>query len=218
MSVGSAPLITPVANPIENPPSVAVHSRSIPPTTTPTSTMIVSLSAKSGATSGFWTVSSTDTAAAITAESSTAAPITVFARTPRRRAVAKSVAAARIWSPMRVRVKRSARSPSATTATTTATIVTLRTSTPHTVTARFSEATDAAGSPIVSSRTSISRATFCRRKATAKVVTSITAGDCVRRGRKTSRSIAVDSAITTAKHMRIPAQVGQSAWEVNARV
>jgi hypothetical protein len=35
----------PIANPIENPPSVELQSRSIPPTTTPTSTMIVSRSA-----------------------------------------------------------------------------------------------------------------------------------------------------------------------------
>ena len=48
LSVGSAPLITPVAKPIAKPPSVAVQSRSIPPTTTPTSTTIVSRSAKSG--------------------------------------------------------------------------------------------------------------------------------------------------------------------------
>ena len=48
LSVGSAPLITPLAKPIAKPPSVAVQSRSIPPTTTPTRTTIVSLSAKSG--------------------------------------------------------------------------------------------------------------------------------------------------------------------------
>ena len=117
-----------------------------------------------------------------------------------------------------MRVRISASSESATAATITATIVTLRTSTPHTVTAWLSEATDAAGSPIVSSRTSISSATFCSRKATAKVVTSITAGDCVRSGRNTRRSIAVESAITTAKHMTIPVHVGQSACDVNARV
>ena len=52
-SVGSAPLMTPVAKPIANPPSVAVQSRFIPPTTTPTSTTIVSRSAKSGPTNGF---------------------------------------------------------------------------------------------------------------------------------------------------------------------
>ena len=48
LSVGSAPLMTPLANPIAKPPSVAVQSRSIPPTTTPTRTTIVSLSANSG--------------------------------------------------------------------------------------------------------------------------------------------------------------------------
>ena len=218
MSVGSAPLMTPVAKPIENPPSVAVQSRSMPPTTTPTSTMIVSFSAKSGATSGFWTVRRTETAAAMTAESRTAVAITVFARTPRSRAVPKSVAAARICRPIRVRVSSSARSDNATAATTTATMVTFRTSTPQTVIARLSDATDAAGSPIVSSRTSIRSATFCRMKATANVVTSITAGDCVRSGRNTSRSMAPESRITTTKHMRIPAHVGQPACDVNASV
>ena len=42
LSVGSTPLMTPVAKPIAKPPRVAVHSRSIPPTTTPTRTTIVS--------------------------------------------------------------------------------------------------------------------------------------------------------------------------------
>ena len=41
------------------------------------------------------------------------------------------------------------------------------------------------------------------RKATANVATSITAGDCVRSGRKTSRSISAESASTTAKQRRI---------------
>ena len=35
---------------------------------------------------------------------------------------------------------------------------------------------------------------LCSRKATANVATSITAGDCSRSGRKTSRSIASESA------------------------
>ena len=48
----AAPLITPEAKPIAKPPSVAVQSRSMPPTTTPTSTMIVSCRAKSGVTNG----------------------------------------------------------------------------------------------------------------------------------------------------------------------
>ena len=62
----------------------------MPPTTTPTSTTIVSLSAKSGVTSGNWTVRITATVAASTPESSTAMPITESARTPSRRAVRKS--------------------------------------------------------------------------------------------------------------------------------
>ena len=68
------------------------------------------------------------------------------------------------------------------------------------MTAWFSDATETAGSPIVPSRMSTSSATLWSRNATAKVVTSITAGDCVRSGRKTARSIANESAITTAKH------------------
>ena len=54
------------------------------------------------------------------------------------------------------------------------------------------------------------------RNATANVATSITAGDCVRSGRKTTRSIASESAITTAKQKTIAAQSGQSHCEANA--
>ena len=57
---------------------------------------------------------------------------------------------------------------------------------------------------------------LCRRNATAKVATSITAGDCVRRGRNTTRSMAMESAITTAKQRTIPAQAGQSHCEASA--
>ncbi len=42
------------------------------------------------------------------------------------------------------------------------------------------------------------------------------AADCVRRGRKTTRSIAIESAITTAKQRTIPTQTGQSWSEANA--
>ena len=59
-------------------------------------------------------------------------------------------------------------------------------STPQTVTTWLSEATETAGSPIVPSRTSRISATAWSRKAIANVVTSITAGDCVRSGRKTT--------------------------------
>ena len=216
MSVGSAPLITPVANPIANPPRVAVQSRSIPPTTTPTRTTIVSLRAKSGETSGDWTVRMTATAAASTPESSTATPITVSARTPSSRAVRKSAEAARMCRPIVVFPSRSASSPSATAATTTARIVTLRTSTPPIVTTWFSCASETAGSPIVPSRMSRISAMFWSRNATAKVVTSITAGDWVRSGRNTARSIASESAITTTKHATMLAAAGQS--EVKASV
>ncbi len=54
------------------------------------------------------------------------------------------------------------------------------------------------------------------RNATANVATSITAGDCVRSGRNTSRSIASDSASTTAKQRRIPAQPGQFHCDAKA--
>ncbi len=103
-----------------------------------------------------------------------------------------------------------------TAATMIARIVTLRTSTPPIVTAWFSGASETAGSPIVPSRMSRIRATACNRNAIAKVVTSMTAGDCVRRGRKTARSSASDSATTTAKHARMLPATGQP--EVNASV
>jgi hypothetical protein len=77
-------------------------------------------------------------------------------------------------------------------------------------------ASDAAGSPIVPSRMSRISATFWSRNAIANVVTSITAGDCVRSGRKTARSMANESAITTAKQAAMLPAVGQS--DVNASV
>jgi hypothetical protein len=49
----------------------------------------------------------------------------------------------------------------------------------------------------------------CSRKAIAKVVTSITAGDWPSSGRKTTRSIARESATTTAKQARMLSQVAQ---------
>ena len=61
--------------------------RFMPPSTTPARTMIVSRSAKSGVTSGVCTVSITATTAASAPESSTATPITRFARTPSMRDV-----------------------------------------------------------------------------------------------------------------------------------
>ena len=56
----------------------------------------------------------------------------------------------------------------------------------------------------------------CRRNATANVATSIVAADCVRSGRKTTRSIAIERAITTAKHRTMPAHTGQSRSDANA--
>ena len=97
-----------------------------------------------------------------------------------------------------------------------ATTVILRTSVPRTVQARLRWASDPAGWPIVLSRLSIRSATLCSRNATANVATSMTAGDAVRSGRKTTRSIARESAITTAKHSTMPIQTGQSLSEANA--
>ena len=45
---------------------------------------------------------------------------------------------------------------------------------------------------------------LCSRNATANVATSIAAGDCVRSGRKTTRSIASESAITTREAETMP--------------
>ena len=83
--------------------------------------------------------------------------------------------------------------------TATATIVILRTSTPCTVIAWFSGAIEAATSPRVSSRRSICSAIAWSTNAIAKVVTSITAGDAPRSGRKTARSIASERTTTTTK-------------------
>ena len=69
--------------------------------------------------------------AAITPESSTANPITAFARTPSRRAVRKSVAAARICRPIVVRPSSSASATRATTQTTIAISVIRRMSRPQ---------------------------------------------------------------------------------------
>ena len=97
-----------------------------------------------------------------------------------------------------------------------ATIVILRTSTPATVTGSFRPASDVAGSPIVPSRTSKKSATAWSMNASANVVTSMTAGDWSRSGKKTARSIASESVITTAKQAAMLAPTGQSV--VNASV
>ena len=146
----------------------------MPPSTTPARTRIVSRSAKSGVTSGFWTVSITATTAASTPEISTAAPITRPARTPSSSAVRKSIAAARMCSPTRVRPSSRTRTSRQTAASTVATIAILRMSTPEIVTGWFNVASDAA---ILPSGPNHSNAMLCKRNATAKVATSITAGD-----------------------------------------
>jgi hypothetical protein len=95
-------------------------------------------------------------------------------------------------------------------------MVTLRTSTPPIETAWFRGASATAGSPIVPSRMSRISATLWSRNASANVVTSITAGEAVRSGLKTARSIRNESAITTAKQAMMLPATGHPA--VKARV
>jgi hypothetical protein len=92
------------------------------------------------------------------------------------RAVRKSSAAARMCSPIVVRVQEQ-RERSSAPATTIATIVILRTSTPPTVTGSFSEASDG-GARRACRRGVHDQRDAWSRNAIANVVTSITAGDC----------------------------------------
>ena len=117
---------------------------------------------------------------------STATAITRLARTPSSRAVSESIDEARMCRPIVVRSSRTNRSTRQTAATTTATIVILRMSTFPIVTGRLRYASDDA---IFPSDPNQIRAMFSSRKATANVATSMTAGDCPRSGRKTSRSM-----------------------------
>ena len=57
---------------------------------------------------------------------------------------------------------------------------------------------------------------LCSRNATAKVATSITAGDWPRSGLNTIRSISSERVRTTAKHSRMPTETGQPRSEANA--
>ena len=57
---------------------------------------------------------------------------------------------------------------------------------------------------------------LCIRNATANVATSITAGECVRSGRNTIRSMSIVSASTTAKQSRMPAHDGQPQTDAYA--
>ena len=86
-------------------------------------------------------------------------------------------------------------------------------STPPITQTRFSDASDVA---ILPSEPNQSSAMLSSRNATANVAISITSGDCVRSGRKTSHSIASDSASTTAKQSRIDPHSGQFHCEPNA--
>ena len=94
--------------------------------------------------------------------------------------------------------------------------MTLRTSTPATAIDWLSDDSDAAGSPIWLSRMSIRSATLCSTNEIANVVTSMTVGDCSRSGRKTARSIASESAMTTPKQATMLHSTGQA--EVYASV
>ena len=190
MSVGRAPLMTPLANPIAKPPRVAVQSRSIPPTTTPTRTTIVSLSAKSGCDEreldgqdhrdrrrehAREQDGDADHGVGADAEQPRGAEVRrggAHVQAERRppeqqreqRRASRPRRRRRGSSPCGRRRRRSRPPGSATRATT-------------------------AGSPIVPSRMSRISATLWSRNATANVVTSITAGEAVRSGRKTARSI-----------------------------
>src|SRR5581483_11472776 len=204
-AVGSAPPRIPLAKPIEKPPSVAGTGRLRPPRTTPASTTIVSLSANVGVASGVRTVMITATTAASAPESSTAPPITRFARTPRSRAVRKSIDAARMCRPTAVRSSRSFNSARQPAATRIETIEILRMRTPPRSHGWLSGASDVA---IVPSDPKARSAMLCNRYATANVATSITAGDWRRSGRKTSQSMSTESASTTPKQKRIETPTG----------
>ena len=125
----------------------------------------------------------------------------------------KSIEAARMWSPIDVRSSRRTSATRQIAATTIATIVTFLISRLPIVTGRLSVTSDAAGFPSGPNHRS---AMLWSRKATAKVATSITAGDWSRSGRKTSHSSATESARTTAKQRAMPAQTGQSHWDASA--
>jgi hypothetical protein len=123
------------------------------------------------------------------------------------------MAAARMCSPIDVRFRSATSSARHTAAVTIATIVILRTSTLPIDTGRFSSTSDVAVLPSGPNQRS---AIDCRRNAMANVAINITAADCARSGRNTTRSIASESASTTAKQSAIPVPTGQSRSEANA--
>ncbi len=166
-----------------------------------------------GVTCGLRPVSMKAETAASSPEMRTAPVTTRFARTPSSRDVVKSIAAARMCSPSDVRVSNSWSSTRQNAAIAIETIAILRISTPPMSHGWFSGPIEEA---IVPSWPKASTAMLCIRNATAKVATSITAGECVRSGRKTSQSISVESASTTAKQSRIPAHAGQPQTEAYA--
>ena len=116
--------------------------------------------------------------------------------------------------PTDVRVRSSWSATRQAIVTTTATTEILRMSTPPITHGVFNSATELA---ILPSAPNQSSAMLWRRNAIAKVATSITAGDCSRSGRKTSLSMSIESARTTAKQSRIPAHTGQFHCAARAR-
>ena len=144
---------------------------------------------------------------------STATVLTRFARTPRRRAVCESIAAARMWRPIEVRLSSATRSSRHTAAVTIATTVIFLMSTLPTEIGRFSSTSDVA---VLPSGPNQSSAIDCSRNAIAKVAISMTAADCVRNGRNTARSIASESVSTTAKQSAMPTPTGQSRSDAKA--
>ena len=106
--------------------------------------------------------------------------MTVEARTPSSRAVCAFIAAARIWSPISVRVRTAAVAPRSTPPTAMETSVTHRMRRSPIDTARFSSGSTPTFSPRAPNARS---ATAWRRNETANVVTSIVVGVVVRSGR-----------------------------------
>ena len=171
----------------------------MPPTTMPTSAGIASWKPNVGVTSGRWTTTSTVAAAARTPPMRKAIWMTLFARTPSMRAVRKSCAAARIWSPVVVRLRNSVVADRRTMPTPIDANVTQRIRRSPISTARLSSGRKRALSP---SAPKTSSAMLCSRKLKANVVTSIVAGEALRIGRS-ANSIARANTITVTKRTTI---------------
>ena len=192
--------------------------RSIPPATTPTSTISVSFRPVVGLTSGLVMLRITATIAASTPATATAAMITVSALTPSSREVRKSSAAARICRPIEVRLSRSASPPRETRLAPIARNVDQRMFSEPIVTAWFSCASVPTGSPRPPRWRYVywSSAAFWSRYATAKVATSIVDASAVRRGRNASRSSTSEAATATSTAIAMLAASGQLSVKASA--